>query len=311
MNRVIGITGGMGSGKTFISKIINKLGYPVFNSDLEAKRIIASSQEVRSEIIELIGKDAFLQDNSYNTDFVSKIVFNNSDKLERLNQIIHSRVRENFSNFVSNSNSILVFGEAAIIYETSSFKNYDRIILVTAPIETRVSRCMDRDDLSRKQVLAKMSKQWTDEQKLKFNPFVIVNDGKSALMVQIEDIIERLLHEKRELKTREDIAFLVNSFYGRVFKDEILFAFFSELDFDKHLPKMVDFWCYVLLGESGYTTNVIEKHLHLSLKSEHFERWIYLFNQVLDDYFEGDNVELAKQRAFTIAWTTKSKMGLN
>jgi dephospho-CoA kinase len=310
MKKIIGITGGIGSGKTLVSSIINKLGYPIFNSDFEAKLIVSNSKVVRKEIIELFGENSFHSDGSYNTKYVSEIVFKNPEKLEELNQIIHPRVRNNFQKFVEKSKSSLVFGEAAILFETGAFQNYDEIILVTAPLETRILRCMDRDNLTRKQVLEKISKQWTDEEKLKFNPLVIVNDGKSPLVKQIENVIDKLLNNKRELNNREDIDFLVHSFYKQVLKDEMLAPFFQTLEFELHLPKMIDFWCFVLLGETGYSTNVVEKHMHMPLKAEHFERWLQIFNRTLDEFFDGENVEIAKQRAFTIAWTTKSKMNL-
>jgi dephospho-CoA kinase len=310
MKKIIGITGGIGSGKTLMASIINKLGYPIFNSDIEAKLIVSNSKVVRKEIIELFGENSFHSDGSYNTKYVSEIVYKTPKKLEDLNQIIHPRVRANFQKFVEKSKSSLVFGEAAILFETGSFQNYDEIILVTAPLETRILRCMDRDNLTRKQVLEKISKQWTDEEKLKFNPLVIVNDGKSPLVKQIENVIDKLLNNKRELNNREDIDFLVHSFYEQVLKDEMLAPFFQTLDFGRHLPKMIDFWCFVLLGETGYSTNVVEKHIHMPLKAEHFERWLHIFNRTLDEFFDGENVEIAKQRAFTIAWTTKSKMNL-
>lgn len=311
MKKAVGVTGGIGSGKTLIASILIKMGYPVFNSDQEAKMIVSHDLEVRREIIQLFGVNSFLSDGSYNTSYVSEIVFQNPHKLEELNKIIHPRVREKFKHFVNESESPLVFGEAAILFETGAYQNYDKMILVTAPLELRILRSMQRDNLSRVQVESKISKQWTDEEKLKFNPFVIVNDGKSPLLEQIENIIENLLNDKRELNKREEIAFLVHSFYERILNDEMLAPFFKTLDFEMHLPKMIDFWCFVLLGETGYSTNVVEKHIHMPLNAEHFERWLEIFNNTLDDYFEGENVEIAKQRAFTIAWTTKSKMKLN
>jgi dephospho-CoA kinase len=311
MKKAIGITGGIGSGKTLIASILIKMGYPVFNSDQEAKMIVMNDREVRQEIIQLFGVNSFLSDGSYNTSYVSEIVFQNPYKLEELNKIIHPRVREKFIHFVNKSESPFVFGESAILFETGAYQNYDKMILVTAPLEIRILRSMQRDNLSREQIEAKISKQWTDEEKLKFNPFVIVNDGKSPLLEQIENIIENLLKDKRELNNREDIEFLVHSFYERILNDEMLAPFFKTLDFDKHLPKMIDFWCFILLGETGYSTNVVEKHIHMPLKAEHFERWLEIFNNTLDANFEGENVEIPKQRAFTIAWTTKSKMKLN
>ncbi len=310
MKKVIGITGGIGSGKSLIASICIKMGYPVFDSDQEAKRIIANSPVVRQEIIDLFGEKSFFSDGRYNTTYISEIVFQNTEKLVGLNQIIHPRVRENFQQFVNDSNSDLVFGEAAILYESGAHKNYDNLILVTAPLETRISRCMQRDNLSRDQILEKVNKQWTDEEKMKFNPLVILNDGQTPVVEQIEAVITKLLNDKRLLNERADVEFLVHSFYEYVLHDDLLAPFFEKLDFDNHLPRMIDFWCFVLLGETGYTTNVIEKHVRLPLKEEHFERWIKIFNSTLDEYFVGDNVEIAKQRALTIAWTTKSKMNL-
>ena len=308
MKKVIGITGGIGAGKSLVASILRKMGFPVFNADLESKKIVSTSREVQFEISKLLGKEAFSQNGTYNAEYVSKIVFENPKKLEALNKIIHPRVRENFSQFISCSNSPLVFSEAAILYETGVYKNYDEVVLVTAPLEMRIERCMQRDVLSREQIQAKINRQLTDEEKVKFNPIILKNNGETPLLDQIEQLIQTLLNSKKKLKSRADVTFLVQSFYECVLKDELLSPFFKKLDFDKHLPKMIDFWGFILLGETGYTTNVIEKHLHMPLKGEHFERWLSLFHQTLNTYFEGENVETAKQRAYTIAWTTKSKM---
>lgn len=310
MKKVIGITGGIGAGKSLVASILQKMGFPVFNADLEAKKIVSTSREVQFEITELLGKEAISENGTYNTDYVSKIVFQNPKQLEALNQIIHPRVRENFSQFIYCSNSPLVFSEAAILYETGAYKNYDEVVLVTAPLEMRIKRCMHRDASSREQIQAKINRQWTDEEKVKFNPIILKNDGETPMLYQIEQLIQTLLNSKKKLESRADITFLVQAFYECILKDELLSPFFKKLDFDKHLPKMIDFWCFVLLGETGYTTNVIEKHLHMPLKGEHFDRWLSLFHQTLNTYFEGENVEIAEQRAFTIAWTTKSKMNI-
>ena len=106
----------------------------------------------------------------------------------------------------------------------------------------------------------------------------------------------------------EDIHHLVESFYTKVLKDDELKPFFKDLDFETHLPKMVHFWSFVLLDEPGYTTNVVEKHLNMPLESAHFKRWLQLFNETIDELFEGEKVELAKQRAAVIGWTIESKL---
>jgi hemoglobin len=112
----------------------------------------------------------------------------------------------------------------------------------------------------------------------------------------------------REIENARDVHELVQTFYQKVMKDEQLSPFFKHLNLDEHLPKMEFFWRFVLLDESGYTTSVTDKHMHMRLKEEHFKRWIFLFNKTLDELFVGEKVELAKQRAALIAWTIQSKM---
>ncbi len=111
----------------------------------------------------------------------------------------------------------------------------------------------------------------------------------------------------KQIETRDDVQFLVESFYEKVVKDDVLSPFFKHLDFDKHLPKMVDFWEFVLLDKAGYTTDVTQKHAHMHLKQEHFDHWLALFNETVDGLFSGEKAELAKQRAFLVGWTIKSK----
>ena len=112
----------------------------------------------------------------------------------------------------------------------------------------------------------------------------------------------------REIKNEADVHELVQTFYQKVLKDDILAPFFQHLNFEEHMPKMEFFWRFVLLDESGYTTNVTEKHMHIRLKEEHFNRWIFLFNETLDELFVGEKVALAKQRAAVMGWTIQSKM---
>lgn len=112
----------------------------------------------------------------------------------------------------------------------------------------------------------------------------------------------------KDISNKEEIHQFVDAFYGKVLKDESLSHFFKTLNFEKHLPKMVDFWSFVLLNETGYTTNVTEKHLNMPLEKRHFDRWISLFNETIDELFSGEKAELAKQRANMIGWTILSKI---
>ena len=111
-----------------------------------------------------------------------------------------------------------------------------------------------------------------------------------------------------DITSNKDVELLVNTFYSKVVEDEILAPFFKNLDFDKHMPKMISFWAFVLLDEAGYTTDVTAKHMHMRLKPEHFDQWLLLFNKTVDELFSGEKAELAKQRAFLVGWTIKSKM---
>lgn len=112
----------------------------------------------------------------------------------------------------------------------------------------------------------------------------------------------------KDIENKEDVERMVDVFYKKVMKDELLSPFFKNLNFEKHLPKMVHFWSFVLLDETGYTTNVTDKHLNMPLRKEHFDQWISLFNQTVDELFKGEKTEMAKQRAILIGWTIETKI---
>jgi len=111
-----------------------------------------------------------------------------------------------------------------------------------------------------------------------------------------------------DIKTRLNIEKMVELFYEKVMKDNLLSPFFEYLNFENHFSKMIDFWAFVLLDEVGYSTNVTEKHLKMTLKKEHFSQWLKLFNETINQNWEGENAEKAKQRAYLIGWTIESKM---
>lgn len=112
---------------------------------------------------------------------------------------------------------------------------------------------------------------------------------------------------KHDIQSKEDVILLVDEFYDRVLKDDVISPFFTGMDFAHHKPRMIHFWAFVLLDESGYTTNVFEKHAHLPLRDQHFDRWLQLFETTVDDLFTGDKANDAKFRAKTIGWTFKEK----
>lgn len=112
----------------------------------------------------------------------------------------------------------------------------------------------------------------------------------------------------KPIEKNEDLVFLIDSFYGKVLKDDLLASFFIHFDMKQHMPKMVQFWAFVLLDVHGYKGNVIEKHIQMPLKGEHFDRWVKLFEETLDAYFEGEKVQLAKQKIAVLRWSMESKI---
>ncbi len=112
----------------------------------------------------------------------------------------------------------------------------------------------------------------------------------------------------KEISSTSDVELLVNSFYDKVVKDDLLAPFFKHMNFEKHLPKMIHFWSFVLLDEAGYTTDVTKMHMHMKISQEHFDQWIYLFHETVDEYFTGEKANLAKERAVLVGWTIASKL---
>lgn len=187
----VGLTGGIGSGKSMVSKIIEAMGYSVFNSDEQAKELSDSHPKIREALIKLFGDEVYIE-SSLNRPFLASKIFNDKSLLQKVNEIIHPRVRLAFQNFSKKNNKELVFNEAAILIETGAHENFDKMILVTAPEEVRINRVMNRDKCSRDEVLQRLSKQWTDDKKKDFADIIINNDGVTPLVKQVEEAIDYL-----------------------------------------------------------------------------------------------------------------------
>lgn len=188
----VGITGGIGSGKTYICKIIEQLGYPVYNADVRAKELTNSNSNIKSAVKSLFGKDIYVN-GKLNRSAVAKLVFEDSTLLEKLNRIIHPEVQNDFETWAnSNSDNSIVFKEAAILFESGMYKLMDANILVTAPLNIRIGRVMERDGVSKNDVLKRINNQFSDEGKLKLANYTIVNDGKILVLPQIINVINEL-----------------------------------------------------------------------------------------------------------------------
>ncbi len=172
--KVVGLTGGIGSGKSTIARLFAALGIAVYDSDTEAKKLINTSAEIKKRIVEVFGAEAYAE-GVYNRAYIADIVFRNPDKLAVLNSIVHPVLADDFNQWVALQTSPYVIKEAAILFESGSYKNCDFIITVTAPEALRISRCMSRDGSTEAQVRARMAQQWTDAQRIALSDTVIEN----------------------------------------------------------------------------------------------------------------------------------------
>lgn len=189
----IGITGGIGAGKTAVSKLFIERGFPVFFSDDEAKNLMHQDPVVRQKIKDIFGNKAYTKD-GLNRKFIADKIFTNNELKEKINQIIHPAVREAFSKWADEQSSEIVFNEAAILFETGSYTQFDYTILVTAPIETRIERVIKRDNTTEQEIRNRMDNQWTDEEKTILASFVINNDKDLAhTEEQVDAVLEELM----------------------------------------------------------------------------------------------------------------------
>src|SRR5690606_2845655 len=180
---IIGLTGGIGSGKSTIAEIFTTLKIPVFNSDLEAKQLY-SHPEVKHQIITLFG-NVYNEQHQLDKKALANIVFNNDKKLQQLNNIIHPAVKKLFDTWVNkNNHAPILIKEAAILIESGAAKQVDKIIVVTAPEKERIIRVMQRDNVSEKEVVARMSKQLPEEELIAQADFIIKNDNKQLVIPQ-------------------------------------------------------------------------------------------------------------------------------
>ncbi len=192
--KIIGLTGGIGSGKSTVAKMFTDLGVPVYNSDKEAKKIMESSEIVKNGIIELFGSTCY-KGNTLNKSFISDQVFQNKDLLKKLNAIVHPAVRNHFLSWMKDQAAPYVIQEAAIIFENGKEAFYDAIILVIAPQSTRLQRVIKRDKISKSQIMMRMDNQWPDARKIPLSDFVIDNRDRSKTLKKVQAIHLALLDD--------------------------------------------------------------------------------------------------------------------
>lgn len=183
----VGITGGIGSGKTTICKVFEVLGIPVFYADTEAKNIMIRDELLIEGIKSTFGKESYFEDGKLNNKHIAGIVFNNEAELEKLNALVHPAVFRAFDNWEEQINPSVPYTlkEAALLFESGSYKMCDTNILVTAPMDIKINRVMQRDNVTAEQVKARMDKQLSDDEKAKLANHFIINDEAHSIIVQV------------------------------------------------------------------------------------------------------------------------------
>jgi dephospho-CoA kinase len=188
----LGITGGIGSGKTSVCRVFNVLGIPVFSADHEAREIMDNDRNIKGEINEIVGKNIY-RDGQLNRMELASLIFNNSDLLEKVNSLVHPIVFEHFSRWTEKQTAPYVIMEAAILFESGASKLVDRVATVVAPMEERISRVIRRNILSRDQVLERINNQMTDDERIRMSDYVIKNSENDMIIPVILRINEDLL----------------------------------------------------------------------------------------------------------------------
>jgi dephospho-CoA kinase len=193
MTKIIGLTGGIGSGKTTIANHLKSLGIPVYNSDEQAKKILYLPETIKS--LKSVFGNGIFSNNLLDKEKLSKLVFNYPIQLKLLNQIIHPAVKVDFDKWLfANKNAKLVIKEAAILFESGSYKDCDAIISISAPQELRIQRVINRDLATYEEVMSKINNQWTDDMRNKKSDYVIDNQDIEVACAQTQKIITILLN---------------------------------------------------------------------------------------------------------------------
>ena len=190
----IGVTGGIGSGKTTVCKVFELLGIPVFYADDVAKSIMQTDPVLKTALLDTFGENSYTKDGMLNRAYISSIVFNDKQELEKLNSLVHPAVLRAFDNWVLDQHeSPYVIKEAALLYESGGFKMCNKSILVIAPTLIKMNRVKLRDGVSEEDIQLRMNRQFSDEIKIKYADHILNNDEKQLLIPQIIQLHQQFL----------------------------------------------------------------------------------------------------------------------
>ncbi|MDQ6762131.1 MAG: dephospho-CoA kinase [Bacteroidota bacterium] len=186
----VGLTGGMGAGKSTVAQIFEVLGIPVYYADDKAKKLMIENEELKASIINSFGAESYINGN-LNREYIAGLVFNNDAKIQLLNSLVHPVTLKDAEGWTAHQKTPYTIKEAALIFESGSHKQLDLVIGVRAPEEMRIQRIIDRDHISVQQAKDRMSRQMDEEEKMRLCDYVIVNDERQMVLPQVI-----LLHEK-------------------------------------------------------------------------------------------------------------------
>ncbi len=189
---IVGLTGGIGSGKTTVAKMFETLGIPVYYADTEAKQLMHTNTHIKNALIKQFGKEVY-QDGMLNRAYLAEIVFHDKEKLVVLNSIVHPEVRKHFEQWTAKQQAVFVLKENAILFESDDAKNCHATLVVTAPIETRITRVIARDNTTAEAVKARINNQWDDSKKIERADFVIHNTNLTETIKQVKDTYQKII----------------------------------------------------------------------------------------------------------------------
>jgi len=190
--KIVGLTGGIGSGKTTVAKFFSELGIPVYIADIEARNLSNSSESIRQKMVALLGENAY-SNGTLNRKFVAERIFSDPLLLNSVNSIIHPEVDKHFKNWVSRQKGVYVIKEAAILFENGGHKKCDLVILVTAPKDIRIARVKARDKTAASEIEKRMDNQWSDEKKEKLADIILPNITLEITRRKVHQIHTKLL----------------------------------------------------------------------------------------------------------------------
>jgi len=190
--KIIGITGGIGSGKTTVAKMFQDLGIPIYIADFEAKKLMSNSKVIKRQLITLLGEQSYIN-NELNKPFIADRIFNNKKLLEEINAIVHPKVGRHFKKWVAIQSSPYIIKETAILFENGAYRSCDEIITVTAPETLRIQRVIERDDSTSQSIKAVINNQWDDAKKIALSQYVIINIDLIDTAQQVMEIHQKIL----------------------------------------------------------------------------------------------------------------------